>query len=187
MYREIFERYDDQLALVDFSPRLNLGDFHCKDEDYREWLIHDAQKYVETCLTRVKCLVDPETDRILGYMALCTDSFLITSAERNKISKRLKVRIPFQSLPALKIGKLAAHVEETGKSYGAYLLWLAVAIAKEMTALGAACRFLTVDADISVDGTMVDYYSKLGFVVNQHGVYDERQRCRSMRYDLFRG
>lgn len=187
IYRDTFERYDDELVLVDFSPRLNLGDFHCKDEDYREWLIHDAPQYVRTNLTRVKCLVNPLTDRILGYMALCADSFLITKTERNRISKRLKVQIPFQSLPALKVGKLATHVEEAGKSYGVYLLWLAIAIAKEMMVLGVACRFLTVDADISVDPTIVDYYTKHGFVLNQHGVYDERQQCRSMRYDLFRG
>jgi hypothetical protein len=28
MYQNIFERYDEELVLVDYSPSLNLGDFH---------------------------------------------------------------------------------------------------------------------------------------------------------------
>jgi hypothetical protein len=50
---------------------------------------------------------------------------------------------------------------------------------------GVACRFLTVDADISVDLTVPKFYEKNGFVYNLHKNQNELTKCRSMRYDLF--
>ncbi len=167
MYHAIFDKYDEELILVEYSPSLNLGDFHCKDEDYRDWLINDAPYYISANLSHVKCLIDPKNDRILGYVAFCTDSFFITKSERNKICCKLKLpKLPFESLPAMKIGKLAVHVEETDKKYGRYLLWLSVGFAKDLNDYGVACRFITVDADITADETIPVFYEKRGFVYN---------------------
>jgi hypothetical protein len=131
-------------------------------------------------------LINPDNDRILGYIALCADSFFITNPERNKICRRFSFpKLPFQSLPAIKIGKLAIHVEESGQYYGRYLLWLSMGLAKEINDFGVACRFLTVDADISADPSVPEFYEKSGFVYNLHHHQNQLTKSRSMRYDLF--
>jgi hypothetical protein len=60
---------------------------------------------------------------------------------------------------------LAIHVEESGKYYGRYLLWLSIGLAKEINDFGVACRFLTVDADISADPSVPEFYEKNGLSI----------------------
>ncbi|HBE76509.1 MAG TPA: hypothetical protein DDW65_01820 [Firmicutes bacterium] len=112
--------------------------------------------------------------------------FNLYRTERNKICRKFKLhKLPFQSLPAIKIGKLAIHAEEMGKSYRKYLLWLSIGFAKQMNDYGIACRFLTVDADISHNKTVPQFYEKSGFVFNLYKHQNELANWKSMRYDLF--
>lgn len=61
-------------------------------------------------------------------------------------------KVPYASIAALKIGKLAVNKELSDtarcKGYGSFMLELARAYAFQMNTMGVACRFITVDADI---------------------------------------
>jgi ribosomal protein S18 acetylase RimI-like enzyme len=182
-----FSMYDETLELVEYSPNFKIGEFQCKDPDYSNWLIKDAQKYINLNISRVVLLIDKNNQEIIGYMALCTDSFKLSKEEKEKA--RLK-RIKIESVPALKIGKLAIDCRYERKKFGFYLLWLALAIAANLNNNNTACRFLVVDADVSEDQRTIEFYRKAGFkenqAVNKEKIekYGNELKNISMRYDI---
>lgn len=109
----------------------------------------------------------------------------------NEEKKKIKInRIKIESAPALKIGKLAVDIRHERRKYGFYLLWLALAIATDLNNNHIACRFLVLDADVSVDKTTVDFYRRAGFKINEQVVKDMVEQRGpdlkniSMRYDI---
>ena len=66
--------------------------------------------------------------------------------------------------------------------YGFFMLWLAFAIASDISELGIGCRFLSVDADIEHDPNTKDFYLKAGFIPNIK--YKSRTKAVSMRFDI---
>jgi ribosomal protein S18 acetylase RimI-like enzyme len=186
-YYPEFSMYDETLEFTEYSPNCNIGEFQCKDYDYSKWLLKDAPKYISHNLSRVVLLINKSNQEIIGYMAFCTDSFKLSKEEKEKI--KLK-RIKIESVPALKIGKLAVDIKYERKKYGFYLLWLALAIATDLNNNNIACRFLVLDADISEDKTTVEFYRKAGFKINEQVVSDMIEKHGpdlkniSMRYDI---
>jgi hypothetical protein len=65
------------------------------------------------------------------------------------------------------------------------MLWLALGIADEMNSSGIACRFLTLDADVTVEPSTPMFYERLGFVYNEAMNSNRRTDSISMRYDIF--
>lgn len=180
LYRDEFEEIKRTVVLVDFSPGYRLGDFDCGVEDYNEFLLNDAEYYIEQNVSQVKLLIDKKTADVVGYMALNTDSFKLDEDEK----KKEDLDIPFTSVPALKIGKLAVNLKYAGKDYGSYLLFMALGLAEELNELGIGCRFIVVDADIQHDLKTPDFYIKNGFIDNEK-MNKGRDKSISMRYDLF--
>ncbi len=160
---------------MDYSPSHKLGEFECKDSDYAVWLINDAHYYIEQSISQVKLLLNRGNEDIIGY---------------NQSGKMPR------SIPALKIGKLAINVKYERQSYGSYLLWLSLGIAQQMNIIGTACRYLSLDADVSVSPTTDKFYAGHGFKYNKN-VNKKRQdeidkkgaglkmENISMRYDIF--
>jgi hypothetical protein len=48
----------------------------------------------------------------------------------------------------------------------------------------AACRFLTVDADIEHNASVLNFYKKNGFLVNEE-LYNRNRKTISMRKDIY--
>ncbi|MGD6873410.1 hypothetical protein ACQCU1_14630 [Sutcliffiella horikoshii] len=90
-------------------------------------------------------LVHNDTNDVIGYFALLTDAFLLDKQEKEKMG----LEIPFSSVPAIKIGKLAVSKNHHEYHYGSFLLYMTLGYARELEELGIACRFITVDADIT--------------------------------------
>lgn len=82
-------------------------------------------------------------------MTLSADSIKLTYEEKEFHDLG---RVPYASIPALKVGKLAVNKKLSDaarqKEYGSFMLQMTRAYAFDMNEMGAACRFLTVDADI---------------------------------------
>jgi hypothetical protein len=191
IYKPEFEVIQKGVLLVDFSPGYQLGDFQCKDPDYVTWLVNDTPIYIDENLSQVKLLLNKENADIIGYIALCADSIELSISEK-KDDGFGDVKI--KSIPALKIGKLAIDIRYERRYYGHYLLWLALGIAQEMNDLGVACRYLSLDADISVSLTTDKFYEKIGFKYNKvvNTSREEKLKLKgeklmniSMRYDIF--
>lgn len=103
-YREDeFEDILQTVVLVPYSPGYKLGDFDCGTKDYKQ------------------------TADIIAYMALSTDSFLLDKEEKTKEG----IEIPINSIPALKIGKLAVDYRCKDKPYGSFMLWLALGVLEQ--------------------------------------------------------
>ena len=116
------------VELIDFPGAANLGDFSCSVDDYRDFLANDAPKFSELNLTRVKLLLDRETGNIIAYMALLCDAIQLDTEE----VQQMGWDIPFRTIPALKIGKLAVNQAYERHHFGSFMLWLALGIAENL-------------------------------------------------------
>lgn len=181
MYDPVFVKLSQQMVLVNYSPGYKLGEFDCGIPDYNIWIQNDAESLIDSNFTRVKLHINKNNADVVGYIALCSDSFLVDKEEKEKYG------IPFSTYPALKIGKLAVHKNYRGKKIGYYLIFLTIGIVDAINETGVACRFITIDADIEFDPKTPEFYEKFGFVYNEHSIYQgSKRKSRGMRY-VFKG
>lgn len=145
-----------------------------------------ADKFYDLNISKTFLLIFKKTNELLAYMTLSADSIKLTSEEKelHDISK-----VPYASIPALKVGKLAVNKELSDKAkrkgYGSFMLEMARAFAFSMNELGIACRFITVDADIEYDSNTPQFYEKNGFVENLSNKRRNAKHTISMRKDIF--
>lgn len=159
--------------------------FDSQIAEYNEFL-KIADKFYDLNISRTFLLLPREYNELLAYMTLSADSIRLTVEEKelHNISK-----VPYASIPALKVGKLAVNKELSDrvkrKGYGSFMLEMARAFAFNMNELGIACRFITVDADIEYEPDTPEFYRKNGFIEN---LSNKRRNARctiSMRKDIF--
>lgn len=159
--------------------------FDSKIEEYNSFL-KVAKKYYDLNISKTFLLMHKSTNELLAYMTLSADSIKLTADEKeiHDIAK-----VPYASIPALKVGKLAVNKELSEKSvrkgYGSFLLEMARAFAFRMNEVGIACRFITVDADIEYDPNTPEFYVKNGFVENLSNKKRNAKHTISMRKDIF--
>lgn len=128
--------------------------------EYNEFL-KIANKFYDLNISKTFLLLHKRTDELLAYMTLSADSIKLTNEEKelHNISK-----VPYASIPALKVGKLAVNKELSDeakrKGYGSFMLEMARAFVFNMNDLGIACRFITVDADIEYEPNTPQFYEK---------------------------
>lgn len=145
-----------------------------------------AKKFCDLNISKTFFLIHKKTNELLAYMTLSADSIKLTSDEKeiHDIAK-----VPYASIPALKVGKLAVNKEVSEvamrKGYGSFLLEMARAYAFKMNEMGVACRFITVDADIEYREDTPDFYFKNGFVENLSNKRRNTKHTISMRKDIF--
>lgn len=158
--------------------------FDSEIQEYNDFL-SVANKFYNLNISRTFLLIHKKTNELLAYMTLSADSIKLTSDEKevHDIAK-----VPYASIPALKIGKLAVNkklsAEVSRKGYGSFLLEMARAFAFEMNNLGVACRFLTVDADIEYNPNTPEFYYKNGFIENLSNKRKNAIHTISMRKDI---
>ena len=154
-------------------------------EEYNNFL-QIAEVFYSLNISKTFLLIHKKTKELLAYMTLSADSIKLTNEEKevHDIGK-----VPYASIPAVKIGKLAVNKEVSEiakrKGYGSFLLEMARAYAYQMNELGVACRFLTVDADIEYDANTPEFYLKNGFVENLSNRSRNAKHTISMRKDIF--
>lgn len=154
-------------------------------EEYNTFL-EVAKKFFDLNISKTFLLIHKSTNELLAYMTLSADSIKLTSDEKeiHDIAK-----VPYASIPALKVGKLAVNKELSEEAkrggYGSFLLEMARAYAFKMNELGVACRFITVDADIEYNPNTPDFYFKNGFVENLSNKRRNARYTISMRKDIF--
>lgn len=154
-------------------------------EEYNSFL-EIADKFNDLNISKTFLLIHKETRELLAYMTLSADSIKLTSEEKelHDIEK-----VPYASIPAVKVGKLAVNKEISNKAkrkgYGSFLLEMARAYAFGMNESGVACRFITVDADIQYEPDTPQFYFKNGFVENLSNKRRNAKFTISMRKDIF--
>ncbi|KLU63274.1 hypothetical protein CEB3_c03710 [Peptococcaceae bacterium CEB3] len=177
---EMYEYILPLVELVNFSKGYRLNDFDCSSEDYNSFLLNDAEQYINENISKIKLLINKQNGDIISYMALSTDSFLLDSEEKSKEG----LDIPFNSVPAVKIGKLATDKKYKDLPYGSFMLWLSLGFLEKINELGVGCRCIIVDADITERPDTPEFYLKNGFEFNEKE-NKKRTRSLSMRFDAF--
>jgi len=160
----------------------SLEGFCCSVPEYNEYLNTDAVRSRNDHISLTWLLRDKEQKRIISYMSLITDSMKISIAEKEFHS----LNYPFKMIPAIKIAKLAVDgvFLRKYKGIGTYMIEFAAFIARSCDEFHAACRFLTVDADIEHNAKVLDFYKKNGFFVNEE-LYNKNRKTISMRKDIY--
>jgi len=158
-------------------------DSHIKE--YNDFL-NAADKFYELNISKTFLLIHKNTNELLAYMALSADSIKLTPNEKEVHDM---AKVPYASIPALKVGKLAVNKELSRAAkragYGSFMLEMARAFAFQMNDLGIACRFITVDADIEYEPDTPQFYFKNGFVENLSNKRRNANHTISMRKDIF--
>ena len=154
--------------------------------EYRTFLLKQAQPLDNLGISKTFIMIHNLTHELIGYFTLSADTIKLTPEEK-EISNLEEV--PFMSLPAIKVGKLAINksLSERAKKkgYGSFAIEMAISKAYEVLKTGVACRFITVDADIEYDKNTPIFYEKNGFVRNQSKISRNNNLTISMRKDIF--
>jgi ribosomal protein S18 acetylase RimI-like enzyme len=172
----------EEIKLISILEFEDLEVFESSIDEYTEFLIEDALILENKNISKTHLLVNKEKTRIFGYMTLLAGSIKLSIEERDKHGE-----IPYESVPCLKIGKLAVdkklRIQYNG--IGTLLIELALALGIEIGKMGIGCRFLIVDADIENNDSVIEFYKKCGFKFNEKYKKKKKQRTISMRKDIY--
>lgn len=176
---------DVRLLSIDEIEDVSHYLFDSHIEEYNEFL-KMAKKFSSLNVSKTFLLIHRDTNELLAYMTLSADAIKLTVDEKENHDIQ---KVPYASIPALKVGKLAVNKELSDKvkrkGYGSFLLEMARAYAFRMNELGVACRFITVDADIEYNQETPKFYYKNGFVENLMNKKRNAKHTISMRKDIF--
>lgn len=181
-----FEEIEDYTKLIDLSQislDIDLLDFQSEFEEYSKYIKECANQLQDQFVSHTHLLVDVRNNNIVSYITLITDSVILSQDEKNLDAI---ANIPFSTLPALKIGKLAVNKKynETYHGIGSVMIKIATGFAFDINQSGVGCRYLTADADIENNPTVDIFYRKCGFKPNEK-INKKTRRTLSMRKDIF--
>jgi len=167
--------------LEQLTEKVNLESFSCPIDEYNEYLRNEAVRSQKDQMALTWLFCERSSGAIASYMSLIADAIKLSASE-----KELHVLdYPFKTVPAMKIAKLAvsASFQERYKGIGSLMVEMATEIAIACNEEYFACRFITVDADIEHNDTVIDFYLKNGFVYNDEAG-KKRLKTVSMRRDI---
>jgi len=164
------------------SPDTLLDSFSCFVTEYNDYLFDDALRSQNDHIALTWLLRERATDNITAYMSLIADAIKLSVSEKETHN----LHYPFKTIPAMKMAKLAVSYSAKSKykGLGTYMINKALALARICNRQLFACRFLTVDADIEHNESVMEFYLKNGFVSNSE-MNGKRTKTISMRKDIF--
>ena len=126
-------------------------------------------------------LCERSTGAIAAYMSLIADAIKLSATEK----ELHQLDYPFKTVPAMKIAKLAVSspFQEKYWGIGSLMVEMAIQIAESCNEQHFACRFITVDADIEHNETVIRFYQKNDFIPNEE-TSAKRRKTISMRRDI---
>ena len=179
---DCFEKISKISHLVPYSKNYKIEEFDCGIPEYNNFLLDEADQLGNLGVTQTQLLINNYTGDIMGYFSLCNASIQLKDDEKMQHSMK---DVPFNSIPCVKIGKLAVSVnyKEEIKGIGSYLIQLVLGIASELNE-STGCRFIAVDADIENDKNVYQFYEKNDFLINEK-LKRSKSKTISMRLDIF--
>lgn len=137
-----------------------LHNFITYEPDLKNFLIEDAISNQYNKISKTFLLF--HKNNLVGYITLLCDSLRV-EGEIKELCKNINV--PYKTLPAIKIGKLAVDDNYLKKGFGTKLLHLAYNYAKHVSDKYCGCRFLVLDAKRNKDKSKnsLHFYKKMNF------------------------
>jgi len=168
-------------SLEQLKDKIRLDSFHCQIEEYNEYLFNEATRSQKDQMALTWLLCERSTGAIAAYMSLIADAIKLSATEK----ELHQLDYPFKTIPAMKIAKLAvsAPFQQKYRGIGSLMVEMAIQIAESCNELHFACRFITVDADIEHNETVLKFYEKNGFIPNEEAG-KKRLKTISMRRDI---
>lgn len=168
-------------SLEQLSVRTRLDSFHCEINEYNDYLFNESIRSQKDQMALTWLMRERSTGAIAAYMSLIADAIKLSATEK----ELHRLDYPFKTIPAMKIAKLAVSTpfQEKYKGIGSLMVEMAIQIAESCNELHFACRFITVDADIEHNKTVLKFYEKNGFVPNEE-IKGKNRKTISMRRDM---
>ena len=168
--------------LEQLKGSIHLGSFHCQIEEYNEYLFNEAMKSQSDQMALTWLLRERSAGAIAAYMSLIADAIKLTATEKELHN----LLYPFKTVPAMKIAKLAVSTPFQNKyrGIGSLMIEMATEIAAACNDQYFACRFITVDADIEHNESVINFYLKNGFISNEEINNKKRHKTISLRKDI---
>ena len=154
-----------------------------KHNIYANWLFECALDYQSFLVTKTYLLIDNKSREAFAYISLICDSINVTPDEKN--SSGLD-EIPFTTFPAIKIAQLAVSSKFKDKynHAGSFLIDFAADKAFQIANEYAACRFISVDADIENNPDSPEFYKANGFAPMTDRKYTKKTKICCMYKDM---
>jgi len=168
-------------SLEQLRGKIRLDSFHCQIEEYNEYLFNEALKSYKDQMAVTWLLRERSSEAVAAYMSLIADAIKLTATEKELHN----LAYPFKTVPAMKIAKLAVSAPFQAKYFGlgTLMVEMATEIAVACNEQYFACRFITVDADIEHNESVINFYLKNGFIPNE-GTTNKKRKTISMRRDI---
>ncbi|GHT83351.1 N-acetyltransferase [Spirochaetia bacterium] len=173
---------NDYFRMEQLSPGDSLADFSCSVEEYAQYLIEDALRSQNDHIALTWILWERATGEIAAYMSLIADAIKLSVSEKELHN----LNYPFKTIPAMKIAKLAVSeaAKKTHKGIGTFMIDSGMIFAQICNRQLFACQFLTVDADVENNESVLNFYGKNGFIKNSE-MNNKNRKTISMRKDIF--
>jgi len=168
-------------SLEQLTKKTKFVSFFCPIEEYNNYLFQEALRSQNDQMALTWLLLERSTGTIAAYMSLIADAIKLSATEKELHN----LDYPFKTVPAMKIAKLAvsSHFQEKYKGIGSLMVEMAIEIAESCNEQHFACRFITVDADIEHNESVLNFYLKNGFIPNEE-TNNKRRKTISMRRDI---
>jgi hypothetical protein len=179
------ENFGNYFVIEKLSINHRIGDFNGDNiNEYTLFLKQDAFKHQENHISNTFLLIEKESRIIAAYISLIADAVTLQDEERARL---MLPDIFFETLPALKIAKLAV-AQEMSRTYnhlGSLMIDFSRNIADQCNERFIACRVLTTDADIEYDKNLPLFYEKNGFTSLHSKKYSKKTRTLPMWTDIY--
>jgi len=174
---------DNYFYIEQLTPDTPLDGFLCLIDEYNDYLFQDALRSQNDHVALTWMLRERNTGIIVAYMSLIADAIKLSVTEKEIHN----LNYPFKTIPAMKIAKLAVSgtVQKKYRGLGTYMISNALVIARTCNRQLFACRFITVDADIEHNESVIKFYEKNGFISNAE-MNNKRTKTISMRKDIYK-
>ena len=158
-----------ELVIRQIDPDDNTNSLSLGDSEFiplKAFLKNDAGEFHRQNVAKSYVAVD-KGRRVRGYITLICSQVQITQEHHRPEGRNGP--IAYESLPSIKVARLATDKRYQGSGLGQSLLDLALAIALDDIMPAVGCRFLVVDAK----KPSVGFYLKYGFTPIQKDYQDE--------------
>jgi hypothetical protein len=179
------ENYGNYFIIEKLNAAHHIEDFNSDNaNEYTLFLKQDALKHQENHISNTFVLVEIKSQAVAAYISLIADAITLQDEEKARL---LIPDISFETLPALKIAKLAVAQElrKTYRRLGSLMIDFSRNIADQCNERFIACRVLTADADIEYDKNLPMFYEKNGFTALHSKRYTKKTHTLPMWTDIY--
>lgn len=181
---DLLEYYFPNCLRIEKLSESNMpANFSVPIDEYAEYLKTEALNAQKSFIANTYVLIENQSNKVMAFISLICDSVTFTFSEKDITHLS---EFPFSNFPAIKVAKLAVSEDFKNKykHIGSFMLQFAKTIAFTANEENAACRFLTVDADIENNPTVTEFYKKNGFKLLSDKKYTKKTKICCMWKDI---